>query len=82
MVEGVFIGLISWALSVPAAVLVGRWLSDAVGMQFFNIPLTYRFSGRGVLIWLGVVVALAAFSTYFPAQRAVRLSVRETLAYE
>ncbi len=82
MVEGVFIGLISWVISIGVGVVVGKLLSDAVGIQFFNVPLTYSFSLMGVLIWLGLVIGLSALSTYFPAQRAARLSVREILSYE
>ncbi len=82
MVEGIFIGLISWIVSILLAVPVGKLLSDAVGQRFFNTPLTYHFSWQGVAIWLVLVVLLSALSTYFPAQRAVRLSVREILSYE
>ncbi len=82
LVEGIFIGVISWALALVLGLPIGRLLSNAVGMQFFSVPLSYTFSVRGGLIWLALVVALSAVATYLPAQRAVALSVREVLAYE
>jgi putative ABC transport system permease protein len=37
---------------------------------------------EGVVLWLGIVVLLAAVASLLPAWRASRLAVREVLAYE
>ncbi len=82
IVEGVVIGVISWLLGTPLAFPVSKWLSDAVGMTFFYWPLSYVFSTSGALLWLVVVVVLAALASFLPAWNASRLTVRDVLAYE
>jgi putative ABC transport system permease protein len=80
--EGVLIGLLSWLAGVVLALPLGKLLSDAVGAQFLQVSLSYTFSGQGALLWLALVIMLAALASYLPAQRAVRLTVREVLVYE
>jgi putative ABC transport system permease protein len=82
IVEGVVIGLMSWLLGALLALPVGKVLSDAVGMQTINTPLSYTVPPIGVLLWLGLVVLLSALASFVPAQSAANLSVREVLAYE
>ena len=80
--EGVLIGLISWAMGRCLALPISRTLSDALGMVFLARPLSYAVSAEGVILWLGVVLVLAALASLLPAWRASRLAVREVLAYE
>lgn len=82
MVEGMLIGMLSWIAAAALALPISRLLSDAVGNAFLRAPLSFRFSLRGVLLWLVFALALAALATFMPARRAARLSVREVLAYE
>jgi putative ABC transport system permease protein len=82
MVEGILIGLISWLLGTLLAFPVSKLLSDTVGRQFLSVPLDYTFSSGGALLWLAVVVILAALASFLPAWQASRLTVREVLAYE
>jgi putative ABC transport system permease protein len=80
--EGLVIGALSWGLGAVISLPVSRTLSDVVGNAFMQHPLTYTFSPNGAAMWLAVVLTLAAVSTYLPALRASRLTVREVLAYE
>jgi putative ABC transport system permease protein len=82
LAEGVLIGLISWGLGALLAIPISKTLSDALGMVFLGRPLSYAISGEGVVLWLGIVLVLAAFASLLPAWRASRLAVREVLAYE
>jgi putative ABC transport system permease protein len=82
LVEGVFIGLISWALGGLAAYPIGKLLSDTVGIAFMENPLSYRFATNGAFGWLVAMLVIAAVASFLPAWNASRLSVRETLAYE
>jgi putative ABC transport system permease protein len=82
IVEGIIIGLLSWAVGAILAYPVSKLLSDAVGRQFLSTPLDYTFSISGVLIWLVVVILLSALASFLPAWNASRLTVREVLAYE
>lgn len=82
IVEGVFIGLISWLLGALLAFPVGLLLANTVGVVLFQRALPYIFSANGVITWLGIVVVLAAFASFLPAWKASRLTVREVLAYQ
>jgi putative ABC transport system permease protein len=82
LAEGLLIGLISWAVGALLAIPISRTLSDALGMVFLARPLSYSISAEGVILWLGIVLVLAAVASLFPAWRASRLAVREVLAYE
>jgi putative ABC transport system permease protein len=57
MVEGLFIGVLSWLVGVILALPIGKLLSDAVGIAFTDFPLNYTFSTNGTLLWLGVVLS-------------------------
>jgi len=82
MIEGLFIGLISWLISLGAALPFTYLLDNLVGKAFLKAPLVYDFSLTGVLIWLTIVVVTVVLSCYAPAQIAVQTSVRVLLAYE
>ena len=82
IVEGILIGLISWAIGALMAWPISRLLSDAVGEAFLRRALKFGFSFEGVVIWLGAILVIAALASFFPAWRASRLTVREVLAYE
>lgn len=82
IVEGILIGLLSWLLSTILAVPGSRWLSDQVGLIFLKVPLSYVFSVRGILLWLGSVILFSALASFLPARSAAQLSVREALAFE
>jgi len=82
IVEGLFIGLLSWLAGTILAWPIGKLLSDAVGAAFLQSPLSYTFSIQGMLLWLAVVLVLAALASILPAWNASRLTVREVLAYE
>lgn len=82
IIEGIFIGLISWAcawiLSYPISVLLLRIISTAMLSDPF--PLAYTL--EGVFIWLAVVLVLSVIASVLPARNAARLTIREVLAYE
>jgi putative ABC transport system permease protein len=82
LVEGVLIGLISWGIGAVLSVPISKTLSDALGMVFLSRPLSYAVSPEGVVLWLVIVLVLAAIASLLPAWRASRLAVREVLAYE
>jgi len=82
MVEGMLIGLISWFIATCIAFPLSKILSDQVGIQLFQSPLSFAFSFTGVTIWFLLAVTLAAIASFLPARGASRLTVREVLAYE
>jgi putative ABC transport system permease protein len=82
IIEGIIIGVISWLVGTVLALPVSKFLSDLIGNQFLNAPLSYNFSVSGALIWLAVVIGLATVASFLPAWNASRITVREVLAYE
>ena len=82
LVEGLFVGFISWLFGAAASYPIGRVLSNMVGIAFMQSPLSYRFAINGMFVWLAAVLVIAVLASYLPARNASRLSVRETLAYE
>lgn len=82
IVEGVIIGVLSWLAGALLAIPLSKTISDVIGEQFLNTPLNHTFSVRGAILWLAVVIILAAVASFLPAWNASRLTVREVLAYE
>jgi putative ABC transport system permease protein len=82
VVEGMFVGALSWLLAVPVSYPGALAFSSLVGNAVLEMPLDFKFSVHGAVLWLGVVLALSAVASLWPALRATRVSVREALAYE
>lgn len=82
LVEGLVVAAVGTAIAAPLGLLVGRALSDAVGELFLGAPLAYSFSTVGLLVWFGLALVLALAASALPARRAMRLRVRDVLAYE
>jgi hypothetical protein len=80
LAEGLLVGVISWLVSSLLALPISKLLSDAVGILFLRAPFSYVFSFAGVLLWLGLVLAIAGLSSALPAWNAMRLTVRDVLA--
>jgi putative ABC transport system permease protein len=81
VIEGIFIGMISWVLgallSFPITLLLLQFLGVA-----FSAPIPPTFTIRGFLVWMVAVLILATIASVLPARNAARLTIREVLAYE
>jgi putative ABC transport system permease protein len=82
IVEGIVIGLASWAVAALISYPFGKILSDAVGKAFGGVALSYSYSMTGLVTWLIAIVVLSLVASLLPAWNASRLTVREVLAYE
>jgi putative ABC transport system permease protein len=82
VVEGVLVGVLSWLLAMPLSVPGSRLFSDLIGQILLEMPLDFKYSAGGVVLWLVVVSVLSALAALWPALRAAQVSVREALAYE
>jgi putative ABC transport system permease protein len=82
VVEGMLVGLLSWVLSIVVAIPITQMLDNRLGNSLLTVPLVYTLSGAGIVIWLAVVLVLAAIASTVPARNAVRLTVHDVLAYE
>jgi putative ABC transport system permease protein len=82
ILEGILLGLVSALIAIPLSYPGARLVSDALGNMLFKMPMFFRYSVDGVYIWIIMMVVLATLASLWPALRAARLSVRDTLAYE
>ncbi len=80
--EGLLIGLMSWILAIGLSVPLSIPLARTIGLSFMNYPMPASYAMSGILVWALLVVIISILSSFFPALRAVRLTVREVLAYE
>ena len=82
LLEGFFIGAISWLLSILLAIPMTKILCDSLSLALFDAVGLFAFTPRGVMIWLIVVILLSFISSILPAWNATKLTIREVLAYE
>jgi putative ABC transport system permease protein len=82
VVEGGFVGFISWVLAVPLSFPISYLLLAIIStaMRIGRIPLA--FTPQGSAVWLAVVLGLTLLASVWPARNAARLTIREVLAYE
>ena len=82
VVEGVIIGLLSWFGALILSQPMSRAFAWRVGQTMVAQPLSYVFNPSAPLLWLLIIVLIAAMASAIPARSAAGLSVRETLSYE
>ncbi len=80
--EGLAVGLLSWLAGLLLSWPVSLLLSRQVGLALLDMPLDFRYSLPGALLWLIILVFLAAAASLGPAQNASRLTIREVLAHD
>lgn len=82
VIEGAFIGLLSWILALPLSFPVSRLLLAIISTSMGIGTIPAAFTLQGMVIWLVLVVGLTALASVWPARNAARLTIREVLAYE
>ncbi len=82
IVEGMVIGLISWLISILLSIPITAVLTTGVGVLLFSNPLRVVYGWTGIIAWLIGISIIGTLASALPAQRASRLTVRDTLAYE
>ena len=82
VVEGMVIGLISWAISILLSIPITAVLCFGVGMAILTAPMPAVYGMTGIIAWLIFTLVLTTIASALPARRASRLTVRDTLAYE
>ena len=71
----------SWLLAVLVSLPLSALIGDLIGRMAFNLPLPLVLSPAAAAECLLLIVVGAAAASFYPAWRASRLTVRETLAY-
>ena len=81
VLEGIFQGSLSWLISIPISFLASPYVASALGHAMFGATLDYQYNWSAVAAWLGIIVIISALASLLPARGAIRISVRDSLAY-
>jgi putative ABC transport system permease protein len=57
-------------------------MSEQLGLALIKVPLSYQYSLIAAVGWFFVLQVVAVLASLGPARNAVRLTIREVLAYE
>jgi putative ABC transport system permease protein len=81
VMEGIFQGSLSWLISIPISYLASPSVASALGQAMFGATLDYQYNWPVVAVWFGIIVVISALASLLPARGAIRVSVRDSLAY-
>jgi len=81
LMEGLFIGFLSWILALILALPLSFALSSFLGNALFGVAFPMVFVPSGALLWLGLVILGTLAASTYPSLLASRLSIRESLTY-
>jgi putative ABC transport system permease protein len=79
--EGLILGWLSWVIALPFSIPAGQLMNQGLGAAF-EVEILYNFTPTGAMYWLGIITVLSILASLLPARGAMRISVRESLAYE
>jgi len=82
LIEGIVIGLLSWAIGTGLSWPISVLMSEQLGLALIGVPLSFHYSASAAVLWFFVLQGVAVVASLGPARNAVRLTVREVLAYE
>jgi putative ABC transport system permease protein len=82
LAEAVAIGMVSWAVGTLLSLPISRFMSEQLGLALIGVPLTYHYSVLAASLWFVLLQVIAVAASLGPARSAVRLTIREVLAYE
>lgn len=82
LIEGVLIGILSWGGAALIALPLSYVVAQALGNTMLETSLDFTLSPIAFAIWLGLVVIFSVVASLIPARNAIRLTVRDVLAYE
>ena len=82
LIEGIVIGILSWTIGVLISLPVSSFMSEQLGLALIDIPLVFQYSIGAAVLWFFVLQGVALVASLGPARNAVRLTIREVLAYE
>jgi putative ABC transport system permease protein len=82
VVEGIVMGVLSFPFAVVLSLPLAWVLNALVGRELLQASLAIAISWEGMALWFALVSSIAALASLLPAWNAIRLTVRNALAYE
>jgi putative ABC transport system permease protein len=79
--EGLMLGWLSWLIALPFTPSAGQLMVKGLGAALGG-ELVYKYTPTGAILWLVIITVLSIIASLLPARNALRVSVRESLAYE
>lgn len=80
-VEGLVVGIASWAVAIPLSVPMSVLLGQAFGRIMIPVPVTYAPEPAAVGQWFAVVLIVSVVACAWPALRAMRITTAAALSY-
>jgi putative ABC transport system permease protein len=82
LLEGLVIATISWVIGFILSFPAAQFMAREIGIALLDMPLTYTYDMPAAIAWFFILLVLAVVASLGPARSAVRLTIREVLAYE
>jgi putative ABC transport system permease protein len=82
LLEGLVIATLSWIIGFALSFPVAQVMSEQIGVALLDTPLSFTYALPAAIAWFFVLLGLAVVASLGPARGAVRLTIREVLAYE
>ncbi|HHY55735.1 MAG TPA: ABC transporter permease [Chloroflexi bacterium] len=82
LLEGLVIATLSWMIGFALSYPVAQVMSEQIGVALLDTPLSFTYALPAAILWFFVLLLLAVAASLGPARNAVRLTIREVLAYE
>ncbi|MCX6015472.1 MAG: FtsX-like permease family protein [Chloroflexales bacterium] len=80
--EGVVIGMLAWVMGVLISLPMSAVMCYGIGINLLGTSLIWTYALYAGGIWFVVVLLLSVIASRLPARTAIKLTVREVLAYE
>jgi putative ABC transport system permease protein len=81
LAEGLMIAFLSLPFALFVGIPLGYSIGQLVGTLSFGLPLPLTISLEAIAIWALILAFGSILASLAPARRAVRLTIRQTLAY-
>lgn len=79
--ESLIQGWLSWLIALPLSIPAGWVMVKGLG-EALELDIVFHYTLNGALYWFMIITILAILASIFPVLRAMRISVRENLAYQ
>jgi ABC-type lipoprotein export system ATPase subunit len=81
VMEEAFQGMMSWLIAIPISLLASPTVASLLGDAVFGATLDYQYNWPAVGLWFGIILIISALASLLLARGAIRISVRDSLAY-
>ncbi len=79
--EGLILGWLSWLIALPFTIPAGQVMVKGLGAALGS-EMVFKYTPTGAILWLIIITILSTIASLLPARNALRVSVRESLAYD